>query len=99
MDHARMRAVAEQLSQHTPVSPSNHSNGYVEKARDHAAMGIEQYLLVDPRKGTLTVFTDPGQSPDGPRYRAQHDEAFGDDVTVGPWTLSTADLRPYPKTR
>ncbi|WP_069467728.1 Uma2 family endonuclease, partial [Actinacidiphila rubida] len=51
------------------VSPSNHTTDYIEKVRDYAAMGIEHYLIVDPRKGTLTVFTDPGEAPDGPRYR------------------------------
>lgn len=80
------------------VSPSNHSNDYVEKVRDYSAMGIEHYLLVDPRKSTLTVFSDPGPGPDGPRYRAQHDYAFGSPVTVGSWTLATTDLRPYPTT-
>ena len=78
------------------VSPSNHTNDYVEKVHDYAAMGIEHYLVVDPRKSTLTVFGDPGPAPDAPRYRAQHDYAFGDAVTVGPWTLNTTDLRPYP---
>ncbi|MBY8879769.1 Uma2 family endonuclease [Actinacidiphila acidipaludis] len=81
------------------VSPSNDTSDYVEKVRDYAAMGIGLYLLVDPRKGTLTVFTDPGGSPDGPRYHGQHDYAFGDDVAVGPWTLSTSGLRPYPAAR
>jgi Uma2 family endonuclease len=78
------------------VSASNHSNDYVEKVHDYSAMGIEHYLLVDPRKSTLVVFTDPGPSPDGSRYHAQHDYAFGDVITVGPWTLATTDLRPYP---
>jgi Uma2 family endonuclease len=80
------------------VSPSNHTNDYVEKVDDYSAMGIEHYLLIDPRKSTLSVFSDPGSDPAGRRYRAQHDYAFGDDITVGPWTLSTADLRPYPTT-
>lgn len=78
------------------VSPSNHTNDYVEKVRDYAAMGITHYLVVDPRKSTLTVFTDPGPASDGTRYRAQHDYAFGDSVVVGPWTLATTELRPYP---
>ncbi|WP_329133255.1 Uma2 family endonuclease [Streptomyces sp. NBC_01476] len=78
------------------VSPSNHSNDYVEKVQDYSAMGIESYLLVDPRKSTITVFTDPGSGPEGPRYRAQHDYAFGDPITVGPWVLATTELRPYP---
>jgi Uma2 family endonuclease len=80
------------------VSPSNHTNDYIEKVRDYAAMGIEHYLVVDPRKSTLTVFTDPGPSPDGPTYRGQHDYAFGSPVPVGPWTLETTELRPYPAT-
>lgn len=80
------------------VSPSNHTNDYVEKVIDYAAMGIAHYLVVDPRKSTLTVFTDPGTTPEGTRYRAQHDYAFGDDVAVGPWTLATTELRPYPST-
>jgi Uma2 family endonuclease len=80
------------------VSPSNHSNDYVEKVRDYAAMGIEHYLVVDPRKSTLTVFGDPGPTAEGPRYRAQHDYAFGAPVTVGLWTLATTGLRPYPTT-
>jgi Uma2 family endonuclease len=80
------------------VSPSNHTNDYIEKVHDYAAMGIELYLVVDPRKSTLTVFTDPGPSPEGPRYRAQHDYAFGSPVVVGPWTLQTTELRPYPTT-
>jgi Uma2 family endonuclease len=78
------------------VSPSNHTNDYIDKVRDYAAMGIGHYLLIDPRKSTLTVFTDPGPSPDGPRYRARHDYAFGAPVAVGPWTLATTELRPYP---
>jgi Uma2 family endonuclease len=78
------------------VSPSNHANDYVKKVHDYSAMRIETYLLIDPRKSTLTVFTDPGPGPEGPRYHAQHDYAFGADVAVGPWSLSTTDLRPYP---
>jgi Uma2 family endonuclease len=80
------------------VSPSNHTNDYVEKVHDYSAMGIEHHLLIDPRKSTLSVFAAPGPGPGGPRYRAQHDYAFGDDITGSPWTLSTTDLRPYPKT-
>ncbi|MFC5033450.1 Uma2 family endonuclease [Streptomyces sp. So13.3] len=77
-------------------SPSNHSNDYVEKVADYSAMGIELYLLVDPRKGTIAVFSDPGPSPEGPRYRARHDYAFGEPVTLGPWLIDTSELRPYP---
>ncbi|SDN09178.1 Uma2 family endonuclease [Actinacidiphila guanduensis] len=76
------------------VPPSGH--GCATRTGDYSAMGIEVYLLVDPRRSTLSVFTDPGPHPDGPRYRARHDYVFGDDVSVGPWKLRTTELRPYP---
>ncbi|WP_328914269.1 MULTISPECIES: Uma2 family endonuclease [unclassified Streptomyces] len=79
------------------VSPSNHTNDYVEKVHDYSAMGIQHYLLVDPRKSTLSAFSDPGPGPDGARYRGRHDYVFGDRVAVGPWVLATGDLRPYPR--
>ncbi|MFI0937480.1 hypothetical protein [Streptomyces sp. NPDC021020] len=61
-------------------------------------MAIAHYLVVDPRKSTLTAFSDPGPTAEGPSYRAQHDYAFGSPVAVGPWTLQTTELRPYPAT-
>ncbi|MER5636974.1 Uma2 family endonuclease [Kitasatospora sp. NPDC002227] len=77
------------------VSPSNHNNDYQEQMQDYPAMGIPLYLLVDPRKGTLTVCSDPADGPDGPRYRATHDYAFGDLVAVGPWTVDSAEFKRY----
>jgi Uma2 family endonuclease len=35
------------------VSPGNPSNDYSGKLRDYPAMGIPDYLIVDPRDGTL----------------------------------------------
>ncbi|MCM2427684.1 Uma2 family endonuclease [Streptomyces sp. RKAG337] len=78
------------------VPPSNHSNDYVEKVHDYSAMGIELYLLVDPRKGTIAVFSDPGPGSAGPRYRGRHDSTFGEPITVGPWTIDTSEMRTYP---
>lgn len=80
------------------VSPSNHSTDHVEKMHDYPAMGIPLYLLVDPRKGTITALSDPGPfaGGDGPRYRTRSDYAFGDTVTIGPWTIHTSDLHTYP---
>ncbi|WAL72125.1 Uma2 family endonuclease [Kitasatospora sp. YST-16] len=58
------------------------------RARDYAAMGIPTYLLVDPRTGTGIVH-------DEPNYTCRTDFAFGDVITVGPWTLDTGVLRTY----
>ncbi|MEU7044152.1 Uma2 family endonuclease [Streptomyces varsoviensis] len=78
------------------VSPSDHANDYAQKMHDYPAMGIPLYLLVDPRKGTVAVMSDPGTGADGQTcYRARHDYVFGDKVAVGPWTIDTADLPLY----
>ncbi|GHC37480.1 Uma2 family endonuclease [Streptomyces cinnamoneus] len=79
------------------VSPSNHSNDYMDKMDEYPAMGIPLYLLVDPRKGTGSVMSDPGPGPDRrPCYRTRHDYVFGDKVAVGPWTVDTSEFRRYP---
>ncbi|WP_406089754.1 Uma2 family endonuclease [Kitasatospora purpeofusca] len=70
------------------VSKSNPENDYHDKVRDYAAMGIPLYLLVDPRKGTGIVHDEPG-------YTSRKEFAFGDTITVGPWTLDTGVLRTY----
>ncbi|PSJ25807.1 Uma2 family endonuclease [Streptosporangium nondiastaticum] len=78
------------------VSPSNHANDYAQKMRDYPALGIPVYLLIDPRKGTVAVMSDPGPGPDGPpRYRTRHDGVFGDKVSVGPWTVDTSEFPEY----
>jgi len=79
------------------VSTSNPQNDYAEKTRDYPAMGIPIYLIIDPRKKTVTVLTDPGPAPGdgGHRYRARHDYAFGDTVPVGTWTIDTGEFPAY----
>jgi Uma2 family endonuclease len=77
------------------VSRSNPDNDYAHKTADYPAMGIPLYLLIDPRKATLSVLSDPGPSPQGVRYRARHDHAFGDTVAVGPWTVNSGEFLPY----
>ncbi|MFG2820722.1 Uma2 family endonuclease [Kitasatospora sp. NPDC048365] len=77
------------------VSPSNHANDYTEKMRDYPAMGVPLYLLIDPRKSTVTVCSDPADGPDGPRYRAVHEYVFGDPVRVGEWMLDSAEFKAY----
>ncbi|MEU8570985.1 Uma2 family endonuclease [Streptomyces pathocidini] len=78
------------------VSPSNHTNDYLDKMAEYPAMGLPLYLLIDPRKGTIAMLSDPGHGPGGPRYRTRTDYVFGDMVTIGPWTLDTTTFRPYP---
>ncbi|MFF2626414.1 Uma2 family endonuclease [Kitasatospora griseola] len=70
------------------VSKSNAETDYHAKVRDYAAMGIPLYLLVDPRLGTGIIHAEPG-------YTRRTDFAFGDVITVGPWTLDTGVLRTY----
>ncbi|WP_282205910.1 Uma2 family endonuclease [Kitasatospora fiedleri] len=70
------------------VSAADPQNDYRAKVADYAAMGIPLYLLVDPRKGTGIVYDEPG-------YTRRTDFAFGDVITVGPWTLDTGVLRMY----
>ncbi|MGK5640397.1 Uma2 family endonuclease [Streptomyces sp. URMC 126] len=89
--HPRDLEVAAEI-----VSPSNHANDYAQKARDYPALGIPLYLLVDPRKGTVTVMSDPGPGTDGQRcYRGRHDYVFGDKVPVGEWTVDTSEFPRY----
>ncbi|WP_037915851.1 Uma2 family endonuclease [Actinacidiphila yeochonensis] len=78
------------------VSPTNHTTDYIDKVRDYAAMGIDPYLVIDPRTSTVTVFTDPSFGESEPTYRGRHDYAFGDKVAVGTWTLDTSELQSYP---
>ncbi|MFF3490764.1 Uma2 family endonuclease [Streptomyces sp. NPDC002795] len=75
------------------VSPSNPDNDYRDKLADYPAMGIEHYLIVDPRTGTIEVHSDPA---DG-RYRSSEPYIYGDLVPFGPWAVDTADFRRYGK--
>ncbi|MEK2489593.1 Uma2 family endonuclease [Kitasatospora purpeofusca] len=70
------------------VPKSAPGNGCRARVRDYAAMGIPLHLLVDPRKGTGIVHDEPG-------YTSRKEFAFGDTITVGPWTLDTGVLRTY----
>lgn len=70
------------------VSKSNPENDHHGKVRDYAAMGIPLYLLVDPREGTGIVHDEPG-------YTSRKEFAFGDTITVGPWSIDTGVLRTY----
>ncbi len=75
------------------VSPSNPDNDYREKIADYPAMGIPHYLIVDPRKGTVEVHSEPCAG----RYTRTVSYIYGDKVPFGPWTVETDDFRRYGK--
>jgi Uma2 family endonuclease len=77
------------------VSPGNPRNDLEVKARDYPAMGVPLYLVVDPRTGDGTVYSEPSQGPDGLRYRKAVPFTFGDRIAVGPWSVDTTGLRMY----
>jgi hypothetical protein len=49
----------------------------------------------DPRTGTGAALTEIDPTPDGPRYATRKDFVYGEDVTIGDWTISTDDLPRY----
>jgi hypothetical protein len=49
----------------------------------------------DPRTGTGAVLTDIHATPDGPRYATRKDFVYGEDVTIGDWTIATDNLPRY----
>lgn len=77
------------------VSRSNPENDYEDKARDYPAMGIPIYVIIDPRKGTAAVLTDPGPGAEGTRYRSRHDYVFGETMAVGAWSVDTGQFPTY----
>ncbi|AOR32261.1 hypothetical protein BFF78_15365 [Streptomyces fodineus] len=77
------------------VSRSNPDNDWVGKMRDYPLLGIPVYGVFDPRTGTGAVFTDIHSTPDGPRYATRKDFVYGEDVTIGEWTIPTSGLPRY----
>ncbi len=77
------------------VSRSNPDNDWVGKARDYPLLGIPIHVIFDPRTGTGAVFTDIHATPDGPRYATRKDFVYGEDVTIGDWTIPTDGLPRY----
>ncbi|MGY4977690.1 Uma2 family endonuclease [Streptomyces sp. 900105755] len=78
------------------VSRSNPENDWVAKMRDYPLIGIPVYAVFDPRTGTGAVLTDIHPTPDGPRYATRKDFVYGEDVTIGDWTIATDGLPRYP---
>lgn len=77
------------------VSRSNPDNDWVGKARDYPQLGIPVYVIFDPRTGEGSVLSDIHPTPHGPRYAARKDFVYGEDVTIGEWTVSTENLPRY----
>lgn len=77
------------------VSRSNPDNDWVSKVRDYPLLGVPVYAIFDPRTGPGAVLSDTHRTPEGPRYASRKDFLYGEDVTVGEWTISTDDLPRY----
>ncbi|KUO17095.1 Uma2 family endonuclease [Streptomyces dysideae] len=77
------------------VSKSNPENDWGTKMRDYPLIGIPVYAVFDPRIGTGAVLTDIHSTPEGPRYATRKDFVYGEDVTIGDWTISTDNLPRY----
>ncbi|MFC4055641.1 Uma2 family endonuclease [Actinomadura syzygii] len=77
------------------VSAPNPENDYEHKAADYPAMGIPTYLIIDPRKSTVTVLSEPGSTPEGTRYRTRRDYVFGDQVEAGGYIIDSDAFLPY----
>ncbi|MGW3097175.1 Uma2 family endonuclease [Streptomyces sp. NPDC001102] len=77
------------------VSRSNPDNDWVTKLRDYPLIGVPVYAIFDPRTGTGAVLSDIHPTPDGPRYATRKDFVYGEDVTIGDWTIPTDGLPLY----
>ncbi|WP_035850276.1 Uma2 family endonuclease [Kitasatospora azatica] len=90
---AELAAIAVEI-----VSPSNPENDLVGKVRDYPLMGIPVYLLIDPREGTVTLYSEPADGV----YHRQWSGKFGDIVPVPEpfaFDLATSELVRYPVVR
>ncbi|MDH6578541.1 Uma2 family endonuclease [Kitasatospora sp. MAP5-34] len=86
---AELAAIAVEI-----VSPSNPENDLVGKVRDYPLMRIPMYLLIDPRDGVITLYSDPV----GGVYHRRWSGKFGDTVPIPEpfaFALSTDDLIAY----
>ncbi|MFH9073487.1 Uma2 family endonuclease [Streptomyces alboflavus] len=78
------------------VSSSNPGNDYITKLRDYPRMGVPEYVIVDPRDGTITVHSGPDTTSGEPRYAdTPRRYKFGDAVPMGRWTIDTAKFPRY----
>lgn len=76
------------------VSPSNPENDWVGKVRDYPLMGVPLYLIIDPGKKTVTLFSELENG----RYRQREDAEYGETVHIPApfdFILETGSLLPY----
>lgn len=60
------------------VSRSNPENDTHTKLREYASFGIPLYLIVDPRKGTVSLYSTPEKG----KYQEVHTSKFGESVAL-----------------
>lgn len=77
------------------VSRSNPENDYVRKMSDYAAMGIDDYLIVDPRDGTCLHATEVGSKGAGPEYLVRTAYTYGDTIDIAGVRIDTTGLPRY----
>jgi len=77
------------------VSPGNPESDYADKAADYPAMGILEYVILDPRRGTVARFHGPIQDEDGPRYAFSSKVPFGEPLHLSEWVLDTSTFLRY----
>ncbi|WP_372349374.1 Uma2 family endonuclease [Streptomyces sp. KL116D] len=77
------------------VSRSNPDNDWVGKMRDYPVMGIQVYVIFDPRTGTGAIMTDIHSTPSGPRYSSRKDFVYDEDIDIAGWTIPTTNLPRY----
>jgi Uma2 family endonuclease len=77
------------------VSKSNPDNDYAAKTRDYSRMGIDHYLIVDPRDGTCLYQWDITSRDGQPAYRNRVASTFGEKITVRDWVIDTGKLWRY----
>ncbi|GHC49457.1 hypothetical protein GCM10010349_13670 [Streptomyces flavofungini] len=59
-------------------------------------MGVPEYVIVDPRDGTITVHSGPDTASGEPRYAdTPRQYKFGDTVPMGAWAIDTAEFPRY----
>ena len=58
-------------------------------------LGVPVYAVFDPRTGSGAVLCDIHSTPAGPRYATRKEFVYGEDVTIGDWTIPTGDLPRY----
>ncbi|MEV6792659.1 Uma2 family endonuclease [Streptomyces sp. NPDC051320] len=77
------------------VSHSNPDNDWVSKMRDYPLLRVPVYVIFDPRTASGAVLSDIHPTPTGPRYATRKDFVYGEDITIGEWTVSTSGLPQY----